>query len=394
MDEEFQAAFREFWGDFFELRHWSHRELAKLVGTRDDVVSNWFNAKNTVSPRHINRLLETGILSPDETAQLVRLCLRGLGFSTASLYQMASVLAGVSEAVPNPPPAQDPILQQPSILALSPLIGANPVFHSDVLRALTERASRSGYRLLIQPVPDLNTKSPLREYFPRLSELHGVIAITCDVEHSLWLTECAEAHTPIVLVHDTILPEAAPTNVDMCSIWEDTIGLQDVTRHLITDHSCHEIRVVIANPSSHYHRARKLSAIVETAKNCGVDISTSTDVFAINRYSYEQGIRVGEMMLADSRQIDAVICLNDEVALAVMQLSRRLNREHIRVTGYDDVPLADYFDITSIDNQTQTTAEQAFFAIHNSSHSHSEHTRRTISIPTTLKRRSSCCGLP
>ena len=389
MDEEFIR----FWEDFFQERHWSHRELAKRLHVNDDVISHWANGgQGAISPKHLSELLESGILSHKEASRLIRLRLHKLGFSEASLEHIATALTHTSEIETGQGTAYrgNTFPESPCLLVLSPLAGANPIFYSEILTSLVSRASRSGYRVLIQAVPDVKTKRGLREYYSYLHDLNGVVAITCQVEGSSWLEECKEIGVPIVLVHDTILPEKLQDYGRVSLIWEDLSGLQDLVHHLIRDHGCTNLGIVVANPSGHYHRQRKLNTIIKAAAANDILMNEHKQVYTVSQYSYAHGLQVGKDIIASGDQVDAVICLIDEVALAVLQVAQHAGQQQLIVTGYDDIALADHFDITSVDHQVQTTAERAFFEVEACIVPLTEFPR-ILSIPTILKCRSSCC---
>lgn len=92
MDEQTQEKFKEFWQQFFERRRWHHSELAKLLHVGNDAVSRWVNAGTAISPEHLSQLLKEGVLSPEESTKLVRLCLCNLGFSKGALPSIGSAI--------------------------------------------------------------------------------------------------------------------------------------------------------------------------------------------------------------------------------------------------------------------------------------------------------------
>src|SRR5579871_2851407 len=270
MDENILADFAAFWQRFFDLRKWPHHVLAHILGVGDDAISHWVHGNHAISPKHVSQLLEGGHLSHDEAAELVRLCLRHQGFSEKGLFHVSAALARQS-TVPASGDRSAP--ESPCLLALSPaliagtnpLSGSSPIFYSEILGALSEQATRHGYRLLMQTIPDIRAKQRLRDYYPDLTDLSGVVAITCQVEESTWLEECQAANIPIVLIHDNIRKESIWGKGRVISLWEDLGGLADLIRHLTRYHGCHHLRIVIADPGGHYHRQRKIDTIVRIA---------------------------------------------------------------------------------------------------------------------------------
>lgn len=382
MDEDLQKEFRNFWTKFFNERRWTTGELAKSVGVRSDVVCHWRNGDNAIGLRNVSKLLETGILQPDEAAQLMRMCLRHAGFSETSLSYATDALAGSANQQSHP--------ERPLILALSPLIGETTTFYTNILRTLTRRAEMFEQRVLHQSIPVIQKKRSLCEYYHALHEVSGVVAIACHVEGSTWLEECKDADIPIVLIHDGI-EEAQVQNMGKVSaIWEHLGGLEHLMWHLTGLHKCRHLRVIVADPSSSRHRQRKVDTILREAKNRGVTIDEQNHVLAIGEYTYEEGVRVAEELIMPDDEVEAVICLDDGVALAVLQTAKHHRRQDLKVTGYDDTELAKHFGITTINLQRTARAQYAFDEIQRAGKNTSIRYPHFYPITTSLERRMSC----
>jgi DNA-binding LacI/PurR family transcriptional regulator len=386
VDDLLSSEFRKFWDRFFQLRHWKHHHLAEAVGVTDDVVSKWVNGRNAIRPQHLNQLLESGFLSDrDEFGQLIRLSLTALGFSDRSLFHIAAGLASSKATLQ--PLRRGRHQGQPSMLTLTPLLGAAPFYYSGILQELSDLSVRHDLRMVIHPVPNRKAKGPLKDYDANLSSLRGVIALNCHVADSTWLHECQASNVPVVLIHDNISPDRYEGSGMVSSIWEDLSGLQDCLDHLVRDHKCTNVRVVSPNTQDHFHRQRKLQLILDHAEALRISLDPVGHVHLVDQHTYADGLTVGREIVEADDEAQAVLCLSDEVALAVWQEAQRRGRS-LRVTGFGNTPLAEYFGLASVDHHRRLTAERAILQLSTGAR-HATIEIRTIFIP-----RQSCCGSP
>lgn len=383
MDEQLSQEFRKFWEDFFELRHWKHRTLASLLHVSDDVVSKWVGGRNAISPQHLGELLGSGCISDaEEIGRVVRLSLRALGFSDAGMHHVGVGLAGLRDPLPRL--GHDPD-STPWILVLTPLRGTSPGFYSGLLKEITDRCARSDLSLLVQPVADRRAKTRLRDLYTDLRNLRGVIAVNCHVANSTWIEECQSSSVRLVLVHDNLEPERYEHLGHVRSLWEDLRGLDDCVDHLVGEHGCRGIRVVMPDPANHFQRQRKLAAIRARAEANGVAFDPARHVHIVATHGYDGGREAGEAISRSDDEADAVICLSDEVGLAVWQEAQR-RRRPLRVTGFDNTPLSEHFDLATVDHNRRLTAERALLQLRPDARP------GTIQVPTTFIPRTSCCG--
>jgi DNA-binding LacI/PurR family transcriptional regulator len=386
VDELLSSEFRKFWDRFFQLRHWKHHHLAEAVGVTDDVVSKWVNGRNAISPQHMNQLLDSGFLSDtDEFGKLIRLSLTALGFSDRSLLHIATGLASSQATLQSLRRSRHQ--GQPSILALTPLLGGSPFYYSGILQELSELSVQHDLRMTVHPIPNRKAKGSLKDYDANLSSLRGVIAINCHVADSTWLDECRDSGVPLVLIHDNTTPDRYEGSGLISSIWEDLSGLEDCLDHLVRDHKCTSVRVVMRNPQSHLHRRRRMDVIVKRAETLGISLDPVGHVHLVDQYRYADGLTVGREIVESDDEAQAVLCLSDEVGLAVWQEAQRRGRP-LRVTGFDNTPLAEYFGLASVDHHRRLTAERAILQLSSEAH------HGTIEIRTVFVPRPSCCGSP
>jgi DNA-binding LacI/PurR family transcriptional regulator len=289
-------------------------------------------------------------------------------------------------------PGSEPLqhLKHRRVLGLCPLFGASKVYYSELLEAILERADSYKYQLIIQPV-DMKNKKPLHEYHS-MKELDGIIAITCQIEDTSWLEECATARIPVVLIHDNISEAKLKGTTTVSSIRPGLHGLDELVDHLVIDHHCRNICVVMVREKGHLIRQQKLDTIKNAIKRNHLSFDERTQLFYVNEYSYIEGHRIVNYILQTNSTADAVVALADVTAISIMHELRSRGKAHIRVTGFDNIEIAKLFNLTSVDQQLTMIGQTAFqdldSAIENGRVSFEGHK----GIPTVLDKRASCCS--
>lgn len=308
-----------------------------------------------------------------------------LGGSKSGLSQH-----GISETGVQQTPLQP---HQRNIAVVCPLFGASRIFYTDLLAAITDGARKYGYELLIVPISDPSRKRPLIAHCPQLPSVAGVILITCQVEGSTWLDECASHGLPVVLLHDNIPEDKAKEYTVVSYICPRLDALSELVRHLVETHRCRNISVVMVNPKNHAIRMEKLSIIEEAIHNFDLNFSHHSHVYYVKEYSHAEGMRVTDHILERNPETEAIICLADITAIGILQRLGELGfRDRIRVTGFDNIEVSAYSDLTTIDQQLKLTGERALLDLHNAIQNDSCIEFRAAShIATTLIERGSCC---
>ena len=280
-----------------------------------------------------------------------------------------------------------------NIAVVCPLFGASRIYYTELLAAITDTATKHGYELSIVPVSDITRKRPLISYCPHLASVAGVILITSQVEGSTWLDECASLGLPVVLLHDNIPEKKARGYTVVSYIRPRLDALSELVSHLVEVHRCRNLSVVMVNPRNHALRTEKLSIIERTIRSFQLDFSHDTHLYYVKSYSHMDGIHIADDILEKNPETDAVICLADITAIGILQRLDELGfRNRIRVTGFDNIEVAAYNSLTTIDQQLRLTGERALFALHNAIQQDSCIEFPTASdIATTLVVRESCC---
>lgn len=256
-----------------------------------------------------------------------------------------------------------------------------------------KQARQKGYELLIVPIADTSFKRPLVSHFPQISSVDGIILITCQVDGSNWLVECASRSIPVVLLHDNIPENKARGYTVVSHIRPRLNALSDLVQHLIAKHSCKNISVVTVNPENHAIRSEKISIIEHTIRDRQLNFYRDQNMYCVTEYSQEQGIFVVDRIMENKPDTDAIICLADVTALGIIQRLKELGiYNQIRVTGFDNVEVALQNNFTTIDQELKLSGERSVTDLHETIQHKSIIEFQTISeIPTTFVQRGSCC---
>lgn len=307
-------------------------------------------------------------------------------------------LGGTSDIAKSTPilgfPKLGSVPHRKTIAVFCPLFGASKIYYTELLAAITNKAHTYGYGLCIVPVQDIYNKRVLIHHFPQFPSVDGVIFITCQVDNSTWLKECASHAIPVVLLHDNISESQARGYTVVSHIHPKLDALRELVQHLINVHYCRNLTVSMTNPKNHAIRTEKLRIIENAIIDSMLQFTHSKNLYYVADYSHLEGMKVTDRILERNQKTDAIICLADITAIGVIKKLTELGLENqIRVTGFDNIEVAAYNDLTTIDQQLYVTGERSVLDLHNAiSHVSCTEFKNISYIPTTLVERGSCCS--
>jgi len=210
-----------------------------------------------------------------------------------------------------------------------------------VLLALDSAARSAGYRLSVRTLHDL-TERGTREGVEELLEL-GVEAVVLIVPHETVLRFAQEVDLglPTVVVEGDLSQTPLTAGVD------NVQGGQLATRHLLE--LGHHTVVHVAGPpgwSEAHARVEGWRAELQAWERPVPPLRWGGDWTA--RSGYDAGVS-----LARDKDVSAVFCANDQMAMGVMSAMREAGRrvpEDVSVVGFDDLPESAYLapPLTSI----------------------------------------------
>lgn len=368
------------WRDLWDTIAQDHRMdrtafgqyLVRQLALDRGLVGQWMAGKALPTDGNLLALLEgvddhdRPILTDQEANALIRYRLESDRL-TGDLYPyIIRALRQVSRAASATPPM--PALLRRSrptrVLVLAPSPLDNPTYLTELYTGIMNKAASLGLDAPFMPIRSLKGKRPLRTY-TLLEDVVGVIAVTCDVQNSKWIAECAAGSLPLVLIHDTIPLDRLPAQGKITLFLEETGGLRLLVRHLIMTHQCRHLHVVTTpyrTPSPHPHRHRKVQAILDAAAEFGVPLREEACVHEIPTYTYRAATNLARDLLETEPDIDGIICLQDVVAAGIADVVRHIGRK-VYVTGYDNSRWAQEFGLTCVGQSLEEIGEAAVLEV-------------------------------
>ena len=256
-----------------------------------------------------------------------------------------------------------------------PLSSISPHFYLEILSGIQKEADILGYDQLIF---DVNTEIARDEFFdtmPFLGIVDGLIAVGLHIDKSR-LTILERQHVPITTIHNRLNHPAVVANI--IPISEN--ALQDmVDHHLVKKHGYRRLALVTLGTVNalkmgdsvreDWTRIARIHAYKTALRLNGITPDNSL-IFTVNAHSTADGydaferIRQHNAMVAPDERIQAVVCTSDTLAAAILMAARRANIE-LPVTGFDNLPLAELLDITTIEQRAQKVGQLAFRHLYN-----------------------------
>lgn len=285
-----------------------------------------------------------------------------------------------------------------------PLSTVSPGFHLEVLTGIKHEADLLGYQQFIFDVTTIEARDEFFGSMPFLGIVDGLIAIGLYIDASR-LRILNRHRLPVAAINNLLTDPPVVGNV----LSPDARAMQDlIDRHLIKQHGYRRIALVgleLANPlkmgdpeRGDWIRTGRAKAYREALLLNGIDyderlvIRAAGHTFEEGYRAYERIRKLNESLPADER-IEAVVCTSDTLAAAVLAAGRR-NGAQLPVTGFDNLPLAELLDITTIDQRAKDVGRLAFRHLYNamSYQKRKGELPEPVSegIPTTPVIRSSC----
>lgn len=221
---------------------------------------------------------------------------------------------------------------RPRIAALMPLFSTN--FYFSVTRPMAVGLAAADMDLLISDIADREEKQ--RRLDRILAERSCEGLIICSMGIGLERQErLRAAGIPFIFV-DYPMPGAP------CATVDNVEGGRMAAQHL-ADGGSRRLALVTGPASAHAFRAR------EEGFRCvaGAD----APVVRAGAVTREEGRTAAAALLDAHREIDGVFCVNDLLALGVLEELRRRGRRvpgQVQVIGFDDQPLMDCLGLSTI----------------------------------------------
>ncbi len=272
-----------------------------------------------------------------------------------------------------------------------PLSSISPDFYLQILSGIKREAEILGYGSMIFDVTTEEARDDFFAKMPFLGIVDGLIVIGLHIdEKPLRILE--QQRVPVAVVHNRL--ELPPVVANVLPASERALR-NLIDQHLIRQHGYRRLALVTLSCSNplkmgesdrpDWTRTARIQAYQEALRSNEIPIDEKL-IFEVVEHSFAEGYRVFQEIeqmnevLDTEDQIEAVVCTSDTLAAAVLTAVRR-NGLEMAVTGFDDLPLAELLDITTIEQRAGDVGRLAFRHLYNAL----VYNRRTGSFPAFEK---------
>ena len=252
----------------------------------------------------------------------------------------------------------------------APLSSISPNFYLEILSGIKEEVEVCGYQ---QFIFDVTTEVARTEFFssmPFLGIVDGLIVIGLFIEENR-LSTLNRHKLPIAVVHNRLLSPPVVSNV----LTKDEIAFQNlIDHHLIKHHGYQKLALVTlatSNPlkmGEHgrpdWSRKARINAYRDALELNGIPFDERL-VIEVEEHSFKSGYEAFDhieelnQVLPPGDRVQAIVCTSDMLAAGVLTAARRKGKE-VPVTGFDNLPLAELLDITTVDQRAKDVGSLAF----------------------------------
>lgn len=207
----------------------------------------------------------------------------------------------------------------------------NP-FYPMAANALSQAIHASGRRLILHAVPPQeDVDSVLRQVLDYRSE---AAIVTSSLMSSRMARDCRAQNMPVILFN-RIQPDRHMTAVTC-----DNYGGGRLAADKFIKAQRRRVGMIggKTNTSTHLERRR---GFCDRLAEASMELSTEL----VGEFRYDVAFRAARELLAQKDHPDALFCLNDIMALAVLDAARVLRvcvPEDLAVIGFDDIPMASW----------------------------------------------------
>ncbi|MFQ5707155.1 MAG: LacI family DNA-binding transcriptional regulator [bacterium] len=259
-------------------------------------------------------------------------------------------------------------------------------YYAEIMRAFCDTLDTTRHRIVLS-VEDDNAEEFL-DYHKLIRDHSASAGIILDLkEEDARVVELTKANVPLV-----VLGEYTPRTRQQCAVWTDNIeGAYQATRHLIV-RGRKRIALVGGLQGQMVSRSRlKGYRIALEEAEIPFDEKLVVEPLAVDEHG---GYSAMLELLHRQVEFDAVFCASDLRSIGVIKALRERGRsvpEDVSVVGYDDLPIASFFDppLTTIRQPTYKVGAYAMLSLEKLIRGESILNRKKIFQPELVIRQSS-----
>jgi DNA-binding LacI/PurR family transcriptional regulator len=226
---------------------------------------------------------------------------------------------------------------------------------ASMIESAQAEARRQGYFMLTGSAPAVADVGPLLEEMLR-RQVDGLLAIDpCADDRHRVLYPLIRRGVPLVYL------SSAPCNerVSLIRCDDEDAGYQ-ATRYLLD--LGHRAIATILGPDHEKCTFDRLEGYQRALVQAGLEPERTLAV--PGDWSAASGLQAAQQLLEAGRPFTAIFCQNDQMAVGAIRALREAGRQvpgHVSVIGFDDIPLASFFDppLTTIRQPMEEFGRQA-----------------------------------
>lgn len=256
-----------------------------------------------------------------------------------------------------------------------PLSSISPDFYLEILSGIKHEADILGYQHFIFNVTTEEARDEFFGTMPFLGIVDGLIVVGLHIGESR--LRILERHNlPISAIHNYIASPPVISNI----FAQDENPLNElIDRHLIKHHGYRRLALVTLGTSNplklgdanreDFSRLGRIRAYADALRANEIEWDPEI-VFEVGAHSFAEGYRVFDQIMRKNdelpfeRRIEAIVCTSDTLAAGILRGANR-NGMSLPVTGFDDLPVAELLDITTVDQRARDVGRLTFRHLYN-----------------------------
>jgi DNA-binding LacI/PurR family transcriptional regulator len=256
---------------------------------------------------------------------------------------------------------------------------------ANIIDSAQAEARRLGYFVLTGSAPAVEDVEPLLEEMLR-RQVDGLMVLNPRAdERYRYFLPLIDKDLAVLYLNST--PQEEPVSSIHC---DDRDGGYQATRYLID--LGHRVIATILGPGNEEASGDRLAgyrqALTEANLTCVPACVVQGD------WSATSGYYATRQLLSANRPLSAIFAQNDQMAIGAIRALREVGRrvpDDVSVIGFDDIPLASYFDppLTTLRQPMQQTGERAVQLLVDTIQDPARPPEQIV-IPARLLERASC----
>lgn len=257
----------------------------------------------------------------------------------------------------------------------APLSGSGSAFFLEVLSGIEQEADVLGFQQFIFNIITLDSRNDFLNSMPFLGIVDGLIVIGMHVDRNR-LRVFDRHQLPVVSVHNHL--DASPVVANIFSDNQRTLQ-ELIANHLIGHHGYRRLALVALDSNNPLkignqenfdpNRLARIDAYKQALSQNGIPFDERLIHYA-KAHTFEEGYKAFNELnrlnqnLPSEERIQAIVCTSDTLAAGVMTAARR-EKIDIVVTGFDNLPIAELMNITTVDQRASDIGRHAFRHLYN-----------------------------